>query len=127
MSAPQFAVKVVAERVGPHEENPLWNIHFTVALGGGKPFLKFSVYEPTLVPLEDWTALAEGKKIGLDLYQGNGEGSISCDGETLWFMAQPSGAGGDVAAEFWLPHAQVGSQLMDALNEMGANKAWDQS
>jgi len=51
--------------------------------------------------MKEWTDLVSGKHgKRLNFYQGNGEGSISIDGDKLVFVSHPSGDGGDTIATF---------------------------
>lgn len=58
------------------------------------------IAEPYMFEFNKWQELINiienGGKILMDFYQGNGEGYLSCDNDTLEFVAMPSGAGGDV-------------------------------
>jgi hypothetical protein len=78
----------------------------------------FSVTEPLAIPLSEWRDLASGKATLLNLYQGNGEGTIHSDGEEATFTSMPSGAGGDVIGVIEAKVALFSAALVAAVNEM---------
>lgn len=59
----------------------------------------FTVMEPHCHSINDWKALANGTG-SLHCYCGNGEGSITNQGDHTMFNAVPSGGGGDVSSCF---------------------------
>jgi hypothetical protein len=92
-----------------------WEISFEIKSPGGLLF-RFGVSEPYLCSLSAWRRIANGTG-EVNLYQGNGEGSISSNTAEMCFTARPSGAGGDVTAEFTVPRALVADGLAAVLDE----------
>ncbi len=85
-----------------------WQLEFI-----GESF-EFHISEAGVCSFEEWMALAKGNCI-LDLYQGNGEGSIESTDELFIFRSAPSGSGGDVSLTLRINAASVRSLLADVL------------
>jgi hypothetical protein len=92
---------------------------------------KVSLWEPTIATEEQWKnllmAVQNKTRCQLDFYQGNGDGFIRCNGESLIFFAQPSGAGGDFGVEVQIP---LNEQCVEILTTVIENplmqKEWNQ-
>jgi hypothetical protein len=102
-------------------------VDFVITFGPFKSVVNLS--EPTLCSKQAWLDLAqavrEKKPFGLAFYQGNGEGSMVCDGEVLVCTAQPSGAGGDVMVKTYLPlNDQTHQALMEVIEHPLMHAAW---
>ena len=85
-----------------------WQLEFI-----GESFA-FHISEPDAFSFEDWIALTKGNHI-LELYQGNGEGSIESKDDLFIFRSAPSGSGGDVSLTLKINAASVRPLLADAL------------
>lgn len=88
------------------------------------------IYEPYLNSKESWLQLVAAVRTQthchLNFYQGNGDGSIICDGNQLIFFAQPSGAGGDVCVETMIPaNEQAAEALMVVVDNYDVLKVSD--
>lgn len=85
--------------------------------------------EPYLCSKEQWLkfahAVPEKEVAMLNFYQGNGQGSMMCDGKTLRCTAQPSGMGGDVTVEVIMPlNAETWEALMLVIEHPLMNECW---
>lgn len=91
------------------------NIHF-----------EFAVTEPGLITSKEWTELVSGdhgKRIFF--YQGNGEGSVTVDGDKLLFVSHPSGDGGDTISTFKIskhPTLEILAAKLDEIQNITATK-----
>jgi hypothetical protein len=97
-------------RMGTYQDS--WMLHFTGRYGASQ-FL-FVVTCPEDHSVEDWMALADGKR-DLECYQGNGGGGCRLKGNNIEFNANPSGGGGDVELTVSLPLALVARPLREAI------------
>lgn len=92
-----------------------WSLEFS------GPGFKFEVAEPYMCTAKEWEGLTF-KDTRLTLYQGNGEGSISAEGDLVTFIAAPSGRGGDVSATLYVRAGSMRDLLKEALYD--ARERW---
>jgi len=91
-------------------------------------YVKTSVFisEPYIIKLEYWnkmiSSIENNQKFNIYLYQGNGDGSISCDGENVIFKALPSGAGGDMMVSISIPINKYKELLISNLKNLIDNE-----
>jgi hypothetical protein len=98
------------------EEDNYWTLDFNYSTSQFN--FTYSVYEPYCLSLEEWNDLANGTPdCQLNLYQGNGEGTISVKGNSIVFVSHPSGAGGDTYSEVIIPLDIVTKPLKEKLIE----------
>ncbi len=128
MNLPKITVTALRDE-GKDGEEGYWRLAFAFLCEGGLRFT-FTAEEPYCFSKKQWLDLALGKG-GLNLYAGNGEGSIIPDGEHLRFTANPSGSldfimtklqgsGGDVCAKFGVPLDLITKPLTEAIEDAAA-------
>ena len=74
----------------------------------------FTSTEPYLLSLNDWKSLLS-ENAYLNLYCGNGEGSIKRTNDCIRFLSNTSGAGGDTNSSFII---KIGPELKTELENM---------
>lgn len=104
-----YTVAVTANRDEEH-----WHIEVTIT--DGELRFKYCISEPYLHTFGEWSLLIEGKW-SIGFYLGNGDGDLVCSGEYYIFRAAPSGAGGDVCAEFKFKREPVSLCLRKVIND----------
>ena len=91
----------------------MWCIQFRIRAGPVET--RCTVSEPYLCDPGEWFRLIDGADVGLELYQGNGEGAIRVRDGVCEFCATPSGSGGDVSVYVSVPVTLVAPKLAAAL------------
>lgn len=91
---------------------------------------KVRLDEPYLFTEEQWMEMVNAArnktKLYFNCYGGNGEGSMQCDGENMIFVAQPSGAGGDVLVQVKVPiNEQCIQALMKVVESPEMQRVWN--
>jgi hypothetical protein len=113
-----YEVDVGSGRISDTETEPdSWILYIQGVYGVCK--FTYVVYYPNKHSVEDWEALADGKR-NLECYQGNGGGGFRVVGATIEFNANPSGGGGDVDLTVSLPLAVIAGPLRAAIRAAAA-------
>ena len=102
------SIKVNIER--PEESQTdstvYWSLVILFEMENNAQF-SFGITEPYCSTEEEWFEFVESLKskevCHMSFYQGNGDGSMHTNGESLSFIAEPSGGGGDVHSMFVIP------------------------
>jgi hypothetical protein len=104
-------------------EDHSYYFEFTFKYGDLKSVVRID--EPYICKLDEWykmyNAIKDGEKCHLSFYQGNGEGTMSCDGLFVTFTAQPSGAGGDISVDVSIPLESHKELFLQNLNDLLSN------
>lgn len=108
-------VTIQATKTEYIDEDPstCWNLKFLFSTK--EAIFTFISEEPYLVSFESWKRLCveEGRRV--NLYMGNGDGSITHRNGKFEFMSFASGAGGDTVALFKINAELVKDKLLGAL------------
>ena len=111
----KVSVEAIRDEYGDLDDPKHWHMEFTFALEFD---IKYSFYvsEPYLLSAEEWQDMCDGKTDTYGFYQGNGEGYIDIDKNSIMeFCGAPSGAGGDVCGTFCILHDLVKDELQKAI------------
>jgi len=97
------------------EEEKYWTLKFEFRYGPLNCL--FFVEEPYLIRLDQWEALiATNKKTFLQLYEGNGDGSIYKTNGMYTFIGALSGNSGPVSSSFKVPASVVDGPFQAAID-----------
>lgn len=109
------------------DDEGLWELQFEFRIVDIDLKYTFIVTEPYNLSMQNWedfmsfdpsTPSAPTRPIRiLNMYQGDGEGSISSNGTLFAFNSSPSGGGGDVITEFAIHKKHVIPSLRRALDD----------
>ena len=112
----------IIDDVDPDDGVNCWMLEFEYIMPECK--MRYVVTEPRAYSFDQWNEFCLGDRVLLNFYQGNGEGSMTHEGDRIVFTSSTSGAGGDTIAEFSVDKHLVVGPLMFALHGMSVGGSW---